>query len=63
MVMKKDKSLELWKERGHNVLMVMPYDDILISGAEGCYLYDADGNRYIDMACGQLCAGLGQASR
>lgn len=59
MVMDKEKSLELWERYGRNVLMVMPYDDILISRGEGCYLYDADGNRYLDMACGQLCAGLG----
>ncbi len=57
--MDKDKSLELWEKYGDNVLMIMPYDDILFSRAEGSCLYDTDGNRYIDMACGQLCAGLG----
>lgn len=59
MALKKDESMRLWKKYGHSILMVMPYDDILISKAQGCYLYDSDGNRYLDLASGQLCAGLG----
>ena len=57
--MNQTKSLELWQRQGRNVLVVQPFMDSLITGGEGCYLRDADGNRILDLAAGQFCSVLG----
>ena len=54
-----DKSLQLWERYGRHVLMASPYKDQVITDAKGCTLTDADGNVYLDMASGQICAIAG----
>lgn len=53
------KSLQLWNEYGHYLLMAMPYADSLIVEADGCLLKDVDGNELIDLAAGQFCSIVG----
>ena len=54
-----EKSLSLWERYGRYVLMASPYKDQVITEARGCTLVDADGNEYLDMASGQICAIAG----
>ena len=39
--------------------MAAPYNDRVITAARGCTLLDADGNEYLDMTSGQICAIVG----
>jgi 4-aminobutyrate aminotransferase-like enzyme len=55
----KTKSLELWERDGDYLLMAMPYADGLIAKAEGCKLWDIDGNEMLDLAAGQFCSIVG----
>lgn len=34
-------------------------DALLLSHGEGCYLYDVDGNKYLDWTCQAICTNLG----
>jgi 2,2-dialkylglycine decarboxylase (pyruvate) len=61
--MEHTKSLELWQRQGGNVLVVQPFMDSLVVGAEGCYLWDADGNKILDLAAGQFCSVLGHGHK
>jgi 2,2-dialkylglycine decarboxylase (pyruvate) len=61
--MNQTKSLELWRRHGRDVLVVQPFMDSLITGGEGCYLRDVDGNRILDLAAGQFCSILGHAHK
>jgi 2,2-dialkylglycine decarboxylase (pyruvate) len=56
-------SLELWKKHGNNLLVVQPFMDSLITGGEGCYLFDADGKKILDLAAGQFCSILGYGNK
>lgn len=53
------KSLEWWDRYGQYVLMASPYKDQVIVEARGCTFRDADGNEYLDMSSGQICALTG----
>ena len=57
--MKLQKSLELWSRYGKYVLMASPYKDPIITEARGCTVVDADGNEYLDLMSGQICAITG----
>jgi 2,2-dialkylglycine decarboxylase (pyruvate) len=59
MTCKNQKNLEIWNKYGDNVLMVMPFEDNIIVKAKDCIIEDADGNQFLDLASGQLCAVLG----
>jgi 4-aminobutyrate aminotransferase-like enzyme len=59
MIYRNQKNLEIWNKYGDNVLMVMPFEDNIIVKAKDCIIEDADGNRFLDLASGQLCAVLG----
>lgn len=39
--------------------MASPYRDEIIESAEGCHFTDVDGNRYLDLTSGQICAIVG----
>jgi 2,2-dialkylglycine decarboxylase (pyruvate) len=54
-----DRSLALWEEYGEFVLMSTSYQDILVDHAKGSAFYDVDGNEYIDLSSGQICALVG----
>jgi len=56
-------SLDLWRRRGRNLLVVQPYMDSLIVGGEGCHLIDADGRKILDLAAGQFCSILGYGNK
>ncbi|MGQ0655426.1 MAG: aminotransferase class III-fold pyridoxal phosphate-dependent enzyme, partial [Betaproteobacteria bacterium] len=58
-----DSSLDLWQRHGSSLLLVQPFMDSLIVGAEGCYLIDADGRKILDLAAGQFCSILGYGHR
>lgn len=57
--MRHAKSLELWDQYGEAVLMASPYRDEIVCSASGCHFTDADGNRYLDLTSGQICAIVG----
>ena len=38
-------------------------DPIVIDRAEGIYLWDADGKKYIDFCAGLLCINIGHGNR
>jgi 2,2-dialkylglycine decarboxylase (pyruvate) len=57
--MKLEKSLEIWERYGRHLLMASPYKDAVITAARGCTFTDADGNEYLDMSSGQICAVAG----
>ena len=54
-----EKSLELWERYGRHVLMASPYKDPIIAEARGCTFTDVDGNEYLDLSSGQICAIAG----
>jgi 4-aminobutyrate aminotransferase-like enzyme len=56
---KRTASLALWERYGDAVLMASPYRDEIISASEGCHFTDVDGNRYLDLTSGQICAIVG----
>ena len=53
------KSLEYWQRYGRHLLMASPYKDQVISEAHGSVVVDVDGNEYLDMSSGQICAIVG----
>jgi 2,2-dialkylglycine decarboxylase (pyruvate) len=57
--MKLQKSLEIWERYGRHLLIASPYKDAVIAAAQGCTFTDADGNDYLDMSSGQICAVAG----
>ena len=57
--MKLQRSLDIWERYGRHVLMASPYKDQVITSARGCTFTDADGNEYLDMSSGQICAVTG----
>jgi len=54
-----EKSLEYWQRYGRHLLLASPYKDQVISEARGCIVVDVDGNEYLDMSSGQICAVVG----
>jgi 2,2-dialkylglycine decarboxylase (pyruvate) len=54
-----DNSLGYWERQGRHVFMAAPYNDRVITSATGCFLVDTDGNEYLDMTSGQICALVG----
>jgi 2,2-dialkylglycine decarboxylase (pyruvate) len=54
-----DRNLEMWEQRGSNILPVMPFLDNVIVRSEGSYLIDREGKRILDLAAGQFCTILG----
>lgn len=57
--MQRTESLKLWERYGDYVLMATAYHDAVIVEARGCSFWDADGNEYLDMTAGQICAIAG----
>jgi 2,2-dialkylglycine decarboxylase (pyruvate) len=55
----REQSLGWWERFGRHVLMATAYHDSVIVGARGCTFTDADGNEYLDLASGQICAIVG----
>ena len=53
------KSLEIWSKYGEYVLMATEYQDTVIAEGQGCVIKDIDGNEFLDMSSGQICAILG----
>lgn len=53
------RNLKFWSRQGRYVLMMMPYADEIIVGAEGCWMRDADGKRILDLASGMFCTLVG----
>jgi 2,2-dialkylglycine decarboxylase (pyruvate) len=54
-----EENLKLWEKYGDYLIPVMPFRDSVITRCEGCYLYDASGNKILDLAAGQFCSILG----
>jgi 2,2-dialkylglycine decarboxylase (pyruvate) len=54
-------NLALWQRDGRHLLLVQPFMDSVIVGAEGCFLIDAEGRRILDLAAGQFCSILGHS--
>ncbi|QHI71943.1 class-III pyridoxal-phosphate-dependent aminotransferase [Aminipila terrae] len=40
---------------------VLDYTGPIINSGKGCYVYDIDGNKYLDFNCGQFCAIFGHS--
>src|SRR5262245_10714611 len=54
-------NLALWERDGENLLLLQPFMDSIVVGAEGCFLIDAEGRRILDLAAGQFCSILGHS--
>ncbi len=57
--MEHTESLKWWKQYGEHVLMATAYQDAVIVEASDCTFKDADGNEYLDLSAGQICAVVG----
>lgn len=57
------KNETLWRKYRKYALLAVPYRDLVITRGRGAWVYDADGNRYLDMSSGQFSAILGHADR
>lgn len=55
----KNKSIEAWKKNGKNVLMIYNYNDNIIVKADGAWVFDVDGKKYLDFSNGQFCTIVG----
>ena len=53
------KSLQYWERYGQHLLIATDYKDPVIHRALGCEIEDIDGNSFIDLESGQICALLG----
>lgn len=53
------KSSEIWDAYGQYVLLATDYRDQVLSEANGAVIRDADGNEFMDLESGQICAILG----
>ena len=53
------KSLEWWERCGRYLMVASPYRDEVLVSASDCSIVDADGNEYLDMSAGQICATVG----
>lgn len=56
-----DTNQSLLSEYGKYMLPVLSFRDIVLVRGEGSYVWDADGNRYLDLNSGQFCAVLGHS--
>ncbi len=54
-------NLGIWERDGEHVLLLQPFMDSIIVGADGCFLIDAEGRRILDLAAGQFCSVLGHS--
>lgn len=52
-------SLDWWERYGRYLLSATLYRDEVLVSASNCTVIDADGNEYLDLSAGQICAGLG----
>ncbi|MGI9294078.1 MAG: aminotransferase class III-fold pyridoxal phosphate-dependent enzyme, partial [Pseudomonadales bacterium] len=43
-------------------MFVMPHE-IIVERGEGCYMWDIDGNKYLDFFCGDWTAALGYCNQ
>ncbi|MCO6459416.1 MAG: aspartate aminotransferase family protein [Pirellulaceae bacterium] len=57
--MKTDNSLNWWRQYGKYVLMATRYHDQVIVAVDDCTYRDADGNEYLDLNAGTMCALVG----
>lgn len=56
-----DNNQTLLSEYGKYMLPVLNFRDIVLVRGQGSYVWDADGNRYLDLNSGQFCAVLGHS--
>src|SRR3569832_15699 len=56
-----DNTASLLAEYGRYMLPVLSFRDIVLVRGQGSYVWDADGNRYLDLNSGQFCAVLGHS--
>jgi 2,2-dialkylglycine decarboxylase (pyruvate) len=54
-------NLNIWERDAEHLLLLQPFMDSVIVGAEGCFLIDAEGRRILDLAAGQFCSILGHS--
>ncbi len=57
-----DTNQSLLAEYGKYMLPVLSFRDIVLVRGEGSHVWDADGNRYLDLNSGQFCAVLGHSN-
>lgn len=56
-----DNNASLLAEYGRYMLPVLSFRDIVLVRGQGSYVWDADGNQYLDLNSGQFCAVLGHS--
>lgn len=57
-----DTNASLLAEYGRYMLPVLSFRDIVLVRGQGSYVWDADGNQYLDLNSGQFCAVLGHSA-
>ncbi|MGD8777573.1 MAG: aspartate aminotransferase family protein [Ignavibacteria bacterium] len=58
----KSKNSELLEEYSNYILPVLNFKDTVITKGKGSYVWDADGNKILDLNSGQFCAILGHSN-
>jgi 4-aminobutyrate aminotransferase-like enzyme len=54
-----NKSEELYSSLGQYVFQITEFVTPILDHADGCFVFDMDGNKYLDLNSGQFCACLG----
>ncbi len=58
---KQDSNNKLLKEYSKYILPVLKFKNLVITKGKGSYLWDADGNKILDVNSGQFCAVMGHS--
>jgi 2,2-dialkylglycine decarboxylase (pyruvate) len=56
-----NNNLSIWERQADHLLLLQPFMDSVITGGQGCFLIDAEGQRILDLAAGQFCSILGHS--
>ncbi len=59
MTIKNSSGEALQKRANDSIMPLYPHKHIALEKADGCYLYDTDGNKYLDCAAGIAVSSLG----
>ncbi|WP_291995046.1 aspartate aminotransferase family protein [Candidatus Accumulibacter sp. ACC003] len=59
---KAESNVSLLSAYGKYLLPVLTFRDIVLVRGQGCYVWDASGNKYLDLNSGQFCSILGHSN-
>lgn len=59
--MKNKRSKKLLADYANNIFFAAPYRNIILKRGKGMWVWDVDGNKYLDMMSGQFCLPFGHS--